>query len=321
MNVLRQLRQHHHFNTLLSPRGSPISTSTYYYGRTDCEDDEALGPPGPCFERQWKSTSTPDEAGESKIFCFTDLPGEVRNQIYTYALYFSDRDFIDLEFAHLSDESRDEIEALAICSNHSWLEFAHSSTLTPTAKALIQVSRTVRAESISVYFSINKFRYWATTTKIHPPSSSFRNLRYDTRRLESWLAVWGDLAVPHIRTISFGAHVRPWVELQLAQTNVTAKQAKWRISNWYLLREHWDELDRMPNRSDEDLNAFVLNAIEKESQGGLRLTPLRLLALVRGLFISRWFWVSAGFAAKSEKQREQGLTMMFKDTAYVEEMK
>lgn len=55
----------------------------------------------------------------------------------------------------------------------------------------------------------------------------------------------------------------------------------------YLIWGDGEDLDRLPNRSDEDLDAFVLRIIEKGTQGELRLTPLGLLALVRGLYISR----------------------------------
>lgn len=123
-----------------------MAKSTSLYGLSPSEVDEAF-----------PSSSS---AMEHKLVCFTDLPGELRNKVYTYALCFTERDFIDLEFAHLSEESRDEIVALTICPQFTWLELAHTSTLTPTVKGLNQVSRVVRAESISVYFSANKFRFW-----------------------------------------------------------------------------------------------------------------------------------------------------------------
>lgn len=171
----------------------------------------------------------------------------------------------------------------------------------------------------------NKFRYWVPGTKKNLQFHTLRNLRHDTRGLESWLAVWGTLALPHVRTVRFEADQRQWFELQLTATEITVKVESERRVRAYgsgkdLNRLH--DLYYFPRHtSDDDVKAFVLRIIDEGPQGEARLTPLRLLAIVQGLYLSSWLWVSAKFATKSVEQQDLDLMELLNNAAFVERMK
>jgi hypothetical protein len=102
------------------------------------------------------------------VFRFNDLPLELRNAVYTLVL-------------------------------ESDVELTLTNQLSTLAKALNQVSRTVRAESLSIYYSVNSFNasvtYWSNFSD---PSVA----RQELSRIERWFALFGKLAARHIRTLS-----------------------------------------------------------------------------------------------------------------------
>jgi hypothetical protein len=110
------------------------------------------------------------------IFRFNDLPPELRNAIYSMSLRYNDG------------------RAIALVAD-----------LPATAKALSQVSRTVRTESLSVFYSengfIEYFRYW------DDPNAA----QQEVSHIGKWFAVFGKLAAPHLR-ISIIGHPRILLE-------------------------------------------------------------------------------------------------------------
>jgi hypothetical protein len=99
------------------------------------------------------------------IFRFNDLAPELRNAVYTLVL-----------------ESDDELKLV--------------DRLPPSARALSQVSRTVRAESLGIYYSVNDFNaclhYWSTRNAA----------QQKVRHIENWYTLFGKLAAPNIRTLT-----------------------------------------------------------------------------------------------------------------------
>ena len=97
-------------------------------------------------------------------FRFKDLPPELRNAVYKLVLK--------------SDKAVSLTDKLPV-----------------TAKALSQVSRSVRAEALSTHFSMNlfsaNFSYWPTA----------REAQQEISRIEQWSAVFGELAARHIRAL------------------------------------------------------------------------------------------------------------------------
>ena len=98
------------------------------------------------------------------IFRFNDLAPELRNAVYTLVL-----------------ESDDELKLV--------------DKLPPSARALSQVSRIIRAESLSTYYSVNSFKvvlhYWS-------PDEAQRAVSC----IEEWHDLFGNLAARHVRTLS-----------------------------------------------------------------------------------------------------------------------
>jgi len=97
-------------------------------------------------------------------FRFNDLPPELRNAVYT--------------LVSESDRALNLVDKLPA-----------------TAKALSQVSRSVRAESLSIYYSVNdfiaNFFYWPTTLRAQQEIS----------RTDEWFALFGEVAARRLRTL------------------------------------------------------------------------------------------------------------------------
>jgi hypothetical protein len=104
------------------------------------------------------------------IFPFNNLAPELRNRVYSMALYTEDS--LDL-----------------------------TGKLTKTAKALSQVSHSVRAESMGIYYSENTFhaylkRWWTRIGWRRWPI-----WEKEFRRIEEWAMLFGELAGPHLTTL------------------------------------------------------------------------------------------------------------------------
>ena len=103
-----------------------------------------------------------------KPFRFNDLPPELRNTIYSNLLR--------------RDEGSREIGLVDV--------------LPATAKALSQVSRSVRTESMSVFYSENSFM------EMCEYRSTAHETQQEVNNAEGWFAVFGKLAAPHIRSLA-----------------------------------------------------------------------------------------------------------------------
>jgi hypothetical protein len=99
-------------------------------------------------------------------FRFNDLPPELRNAVYGLVL----------DSGYMIKLGADKLPA--------------------TANALSQVSRTVRAESLSTYYSVNSFRsiltYWSNPVEVQQEIS----------RIDGWFTLFGKLAALHIRALN-----------------------------------------------------------------------------------------------------------------------
>jgi hypothetical protein len=97
-------------------------------------------------------------------FRFNDLPPELRNAVYSLIV-------------------------------ESDIALMLTDKLPATAQALSQVSRSIRAESLSMFFSANyftaKLSYWSTA----------REAQQEVSRIEQWSAVFGELVARHIRAL------------------------------------------------------------------------------------------------------------------------
>jgi len=101
-----------------------------------------------------------------EVFRLNDLPPELRNMIYSIAV-----------------RSEDSLEL--------------TGNLSPIAKALSQVSRAVRVESLGIYFSENDFHAYLSRYYAH------RDLYYRSGipQTEDWMILFGELATPRIRSL------------------------------------------------------------------------------------------------------------------------
>lgn len=95
-------------------------------------------------------------------------------------------------FNDLAPELRNAIYSLVLGTNNA---IQLTRRLPATAKALSQVSRIIRAESLSTYYSVNSFKvvlhYWS-------PDEAQRAVSC----IEEWHDLFGNLAARHVRTLS-----------------------------------------------------------------------------------------------------------------------
>jgi hypothetical protein len=197
-----------------------------------------------------------------KPFRFNDLPPELRNAVYSLVSK-------SVLMVHLTDK------------------------LPAPAKALSQVSRSVRAESLSIHYSVNRFTvsllYWSTS----------REAQQAVSRIEQWHALFGKLAAPHIRSLAIiHARISTMLESTFFQVSADTFDVP-RIPHWdaffdeyrasFLARIsrhsnhfHWgrDTLDDMPLAKIYK-KVFPVGIVQ--SRGELRLKPEALQLLLTGL--------------------------------------
>ena len=186
------------------------------------------------------------------IFRFNDLPPELRNTIYSISL------------------RPDDGRSIALVKD-----------LPATAKALSQVSRTVRTESLSVFYSENEFtelfRYW------DDPNAA----QQEVSHIEKWFAVFGKLAAPHLRIIIIG-HLRILLEGGETYLISSDKVVKLTHDNKYLRELRASCLARIA-RQCHHFHRFHLDRLGYfpigcfEARGKLRLRPEALRLLLTGL--------------------------------------
>jgi hypothetical protein len=195
-------------------------------------------------------------------FRFNDLPPELRNAVYSLV---SNSDVM----LNLIDK------------------------LPAPAKALSQVSCSVRAESLSVHYSVNRF------TVNHLEWTTIREAQQEVSRIEKWFTLFGKLAAPHIRSLAIiHACIATMLELTFFHVSQDTLQVP-RIPHWdaffdeyrasFLARIsrhsnhfHWgrDMLDDMPlAKTYKKVSPVGI----VRSRGKLRLKPEALQLLLTGL--------------------------------------
>ena len=202
-------------------------------------------------------------------FRFEDLPPEIRNTIYSYALL--NKPFRWPSLFTVWEEFRNiHLNPSSGFSRTLDVSFERPSLLTKTAKTLSQVSRAIRHESMGIYFAKNFFEF-----RVSPRKSSVQMVE----QLEDWANVWGDVVAPKLRFLKInnvrcydGTHDRTQVDIDLL--NATQPVA---ISNGWLsiLRGKGTGID------EAGLNALVLSILRPK--GALELTNERILTLLVAL--------------------------------------
>jgi hypothetical protein len=135
--------------------------------------------------------SLPNEVSHTDIaqqpLRFSDLPPELRDRIYAFAVHpGTTRDHDGKERPIMP-------------------ELTTGLTKSPTARALSQVSRSVRKESMEVFYSKTTFLVSDATDRSSQISSS-RHIDLPKREvMNRWAETWGVLVGPHIRSLSISA--------------------------------------------------------------------------------------------------------------------
>jgi hypothetical protein len=118
-------------------------------------------------------------------FRFSDLPTELRDRIYAFA-------------THPGTERNHDGEEFPITP-----ELTTGFSKSPTARSLSQVSRSVRKESMEVYYSKTTFQVLNVKDTWSKRMSSPIPPNRDP--MDRWVETWGVLAGPHIRFLSISA--------------------------------------------------------------------------------------------------------------------
>lgn len=218
--------------------------------------------------------------GLVKARSFYDLPGEIRNTIYSFALQHDGRVW------------NHELSDFPVSSAR--LPFKLASSPPPHAKALSHVSHLVRAESMAMHYGKHKF-----TLNIYDGKS--------VRHTESWIKSWGVVAASNIRSLDLNCG--SFLNQQLVTINLDNSAEPAKCYQW---------LHDFPYNfpSDEDVNQLLLLLVRKQSDGRIALSPARLMALLRSLVP---FWnfseskaTAVAFARQCETQKREMMTRLLK---------
>lgn len=203
-----------------------------------------------------------------KPFRFADLPPELRNRVYKYALQ--------------QDTGTDGFIPL-------------TSGLIGAARALSQVSRIVRAESMGLFYAHNTFgidmNYLRRLVCSHASA---------WRQLKTWANTWGELAAPHIRSITITGlcyHCSKQICFDLQNATATEQtEVLHRIGpyDWCSLKYFAEEAD---------LRIWVQTVLRKTVEP--KLKAYQIFFLLRGLGP-----IYKGFAGLSEVRKASILTKL-----------
>lgn len=188
-----------------------------------------------------------------KPFRFMDLAPELRNNIYTLALQQS------------TDKPLQLIE------------------MPKVALSLAQVSRAVRAESLGIFYSENTFAllfsYFSPYIGGPQGWAYWRGIvRANVKRMSRWASTWGELAAPHLRSLSIlrYEHAR-WIKVSIDLTDpLTPVSLDADVEGGKLD----DDKARMIKA---EFNSLVLRVLSP--QGELELTAERLCILVAAFML------------------------------------
>lgn len=261
-------------------------------------------------------------------FRLSDLPAEVRNRVYSFALRWTPQDYVDhhlrkVEHWRENPEDRDVIASMILKDfrkeHVDWIVIPRHGVLSGTAKALSQVSRSVRSEATDVYFFMYNFMCLLEATPCGIPYSceAIDHAVYDTCDVESWIKAWGTLTAPHVRRLTLGAHSKLSVTLKFADTTRPVIQEL--PKDTYCTRENLDYYDGQGqlilSRTEEDSTPVLREVTVKRPDSRLSVSPVGLIAIVRALFHHDWTHVADGFAAKSVQQQEQEVLSLLEAAA------
>lgn len=219
-----------------------------------------------------------------KPFRFADLPPELRNRVYTYALH--------------DELKNNELRELTSHYRH-WERTMAPAGISYTARALSQVSRATRNESLGMYYSENTFR--VSLGDVHHARDRVNKLA----SLKRWASTHGQLAAPSLRILSvrerslFGS---PQRTLTIYTTNATRPVSLDPSSGFKL----------SPYIQENDLNALVLAILRPDGRLELQAEQVEMLVtalyLIAGLFDELEDEQRAEFLAKlATKVGQQGV--------------
>ena len=193
-------------------------------------------------------------------FRFNDLPQELRDEVYGMAL-------------------RNEV-------SHDLLGKSLQLTgkMTAEAKALSQVSRSVRAESMSIYYSENTFHAHLSH---HWNSSGIfraRNWVKEVSRIEDWTIIFGELAAPRLPSLRIDLARVTWHTYQTG--SVDFKE----LGQPFTWTAHQEESFERSEASMPELEAFALAVLRPQSKVVRTAMGLRLFLLGLQVITEQHSW-------------------------------
>jgi hypothetical protein len=170
-------------------------------------------------------------------------------------------------FNDLAPELRNAIYSMALRSEDSLLEL--TGKLSATARALSQVSRSVRTESLGIYFSENDFfAYFSKRWNVHGRARDTRYLG-DIPQTEGWAGLFGRLAAPRLRSLQLQLGRPPSFHDRVI-TSVTFGDPLPQMT-WAASTDRWDEISRVREVGVENLAIAVFQGEAVPTARSLRL--------------------------------------------------
>jgi hypothetical protein len=182
-------------------------------------------------------------------FRFNDLPRELRDEIYGMAL----RNEVSRDLAGTS--------------------LLLTGKMTAEAKALSQVSRSVRAESMSIYYSENTFHAHLTLYWNSMGSYRAESWTPEVFRVEQWCIIFGELVAPLLPSLRLDLAKQAWHTYQAG--SVDFKESVQPLT-W---TAHQDQRFERSNTSMPELEAFALAVLRPQGKVVRTATALRLFLL------------------------------------------
>lgn len=180
---------------------------------------------------------------------FMDLAPELRNNIYSFALKYDTDEPLDL-----------------------------TGQIPRTTLSLMHLSRAVRTESLGFFYSENIFAlffsYFSPSCLMDPYRLALVNAKI--RVMERWVSVWGELAAPHLRSLSILHYEQgSWTKLFIDTTEPVTP-----VSLQPVVEGSKPDSDGALMAKTE-FNSLVLSVLTP--QGELELTVKRLCVLMTAL--------------------------------------
>jgi len=182
-------------------------------------------------------------------FLFNDLPQELRDEIYGMAL----RNKVS---RHLTGKP---------------LEL--TDKMTAEARALSQVSRSVRAESMSIYYSENTFYAYLGYRWNAMGSHRAATWTQALSRVEQWCIIFGELVAPRLPSLRLDLAKMPWHTYQTASVDfkISIQPLAWNT--------HQEPGYERSDAFEPELEAFALAVLRPKGKIIRTATSLRLFLL------------------------------------------